>query len=162
MLDKRRKCYHDIRRIVFFASCLLIGGLLNEYRHWLLQPSWESQQLVISEMVSPLPNGQIYAQEAPKPTPTPNPTETIKNEIKEVFGADSELALRVVKCESGFNPNARNKVSSARGLFQIMASVHGVNEKWLYNPSVNIRIAKQLFDRQGWTPWEASRHCWSK
>lgn len=82
--------------------------------------------------------------------------------INFVFGKDAPVMTKIAKCESGLNPNAKNKNSTARGLFQVMSSVHGVQEKWLYNPMVNALIAKQLYDRQGTVPWASSRECWSK
>ena len=78
---------------------------------------------------------------------------SIEDEICAVFGDACAEAIAVARCESGLDPNAANPDSSARGLFQIMASVHGVRAKWLFNPSVNIRVAKQLYDEQGWNPW---------
>jgi hypothetical protein len=81
------------------------------------------------------------------------------DKIKAAFGKDGDDAVKVAFCESSLNPEAKNKRSSARGLFQIMASVHGVREKWLLNEDVNIQVAKQLFDEQGWNPWLASNNC---
>jgi hypothetical protein len=82
--------------------------------------------------------------------------------IRSIFGSEAETALKVAKCESGMNEKARNKTSTARGLFQIMASIHGVKEKWLYDPMINTMIAKSLYDASGWNPWESSRSCWDK
>jgi hypothetical protein len=79
--------------------------------------------------------------------------------IDYVFGKDAPTMLRVAKCESGLNPNAKNKESSATGLFQIMASVHGIDKKWLVDPMINAIVAKKLYDRQGITPWVSSNPC---
>ena len=38
------------------------------------------------------------------------------------FGANTDAALRVMACESGGNPEAKNRSSSASGLFQFLAS----------------------------------------
>lgn len=89
---------------------------------------------------------------------TKTPTEI----IQKVFGKDAGIMQKVAYCESHLNPKAANKASSARGLFQIMASVHQVRESWLYDATINSLIAKKLFDQQGLTPWESSRSCWSK
>lgn len=100
------------------------------------------------------------------PTPTPAPIKTEKTEIEEkiseVFGKDGDLAIRIAKCESSLNPRAKNKDSSARGLFQIMQSWHKIDEKWLLDPDINIKVAKKLFDEQGTVPWNASKWCWNK
>ena len=82
--------------------------------------------------------------------------------IEKVFGKDSGLFKKIAGCESSFNPNAKNMTSSARGLLQIMSSVHKIDQKWLKNPMINALVAKQLFDEQDTTPWDSSRSCWSK
>ena len=69
---------------------------------------------------------QAYANSIPwVPTPTPKPkpkpalvnnplpganpgAQAIINEIVHVFGGYSQGALNVARCESGYNPNARN------------------------------------------------------
>jgi hypothetical protein len=38
------------------------------------------------------------------------------------FGANTDAALRVAACESGFNPGAKNPRSSASGMFQFLSS----------------------------------------
>lgn len=86
--------------------------------------------------------------------------ETIEDKIRARFGDEAEVALKVAFCESSMNPKAKNSTSSARGLFQIMQSWHKINEKWLLNEDINIEVAYQLWSEQGWTPWEASAHCW--
>lgn len=86
----------------------------------------------------------------------------IAEKIKKTFGNDWEIALKIAQCESGLNPKAKNKNSSARGIYQIMQSWHRIDEKWLLNEDINIAIAKQLYDEQGWNPWNASKSCWSK
>lgn len=85
-----------------------------------------------------------------------------KSIIKTVFGKDAPLMEKIAMCESGMNPKAKNKVSTARGLFQVMASIHQVQEKWLYNPMINTLIAKELFVASGTSPWNSSKNCWSK
>ena len=59
--------------------------------------------------------------------------------------------------QSGGDPNAKNPTSSARGLFQIMASIWapecGVSYAELYDPATNTRIARGVYDRQGYGAW---------
>lgn len=86
--------------------------------------------------------------------------ESIEDKIRATFVEDPDTAVRVAFCESSMNPRARNSTSSARGIYQIMQSWHKINEKWLFNEDVNIAVAYQLWQEQGWRPWEASRHCW--
>lgn len=115
-----------------------------------------------TEMIWPVPMGavQVVKQAYAVEKPVYVVPETIEDKIRTTFKEDPETAVRIAKCESGLNPKAKNKTSSARGLFQVMQSWHRINEKWLLNEDINIQVAYQLWQEQGWNPWEASRHCW--
>jgi len=71
-------------------------------------------------------------------------------------------AGRVIGCESGFNPSARNP-SGASGWWQVMLPLHQhlfrEGEHWS-DPYANSRVALVLYNQSGHTPWNASRHCW--
>lgn len=73
----------------------------------------------------------------------------------------------LVQCESGGNPKAQNRTSSASGLFQFITAT------WLSNgggrfakrakfasPQQQAVIAAKVFREQGLRPWDASKHCW--
>ena len=81
----------------------------------------------------------------------------IMNYIKQVFGEDSEDALRIASCESKLDPEAKNPNSSATGIFQIIHSTWGGNTDEPFSEAVNykknIEVAKTLFDARGWQPW---------
>ena len=123
---------------------------------------------------------QAYANAVPippTPTPTPKPKpqfspptgvnpgqQTIINDIIAVFGGYSSGALAVAKCESGYDPNARNPYaignSHAEGVFQILypstwdtTSYSGYSP---YNYDANIHAAHQIFARDGdtWREWQ--------
>lgn len=70
---------------------------------------------------------------------------------------NSNVAMAVMKAESGCNPNAANysdhhgQCVGSFGLMQL-ACFHTENPK---NPSENIRVAYQIYSRQGWQPWGA-------
>jgi hypothetical protein len=72
-------------------------------------------------------------------------------------------ALCVMRYESGGNPNANNSRSTAIGLMQILASlwgpVYGVSHEQLKDPNTNMRVARGVWDRQGWGAWAAYRQC---
>lgn len=112
-----------------------------------------------NEIISPLQDGYVLTHEKDVPVITYTIPDLVQDQIKMVFGKDADDAIKVAKCESGLNPKARNKESTATGVFQIMASVHGVSRKRLENSMVNIVIAKELFDNSGWTPWVSSIKC---
>lgn len=80
---------------------------------------------------------------------------SIEEEIAEVFGDEKEIALAVAKAESGLNPKAinRNRDGSRDiGIFQINDH-HGWSAEERLDRSKNIRMAKELRDRHGWSEW---------
>lgn len=96
----------------------------------------------------------------PKPaavkTPTLGQGVSYAAMIGRVFGARAPEAIRVAICESSLNPGAIGP--GGRGLFQInprhhMWRVQAVRGTTLFDPMTNIRVAKHLFDEQGWRPW---------
>jgi soluble lytic murein transglycosylase-like protein len=70
---------------------------------------------------------------------------------------DVDRILCLMEHESGGNPNAANPRSSASGLMQVMASVWAdefdVTWDQLYEPEINLYVARQILDRQGFTAW---------
>lgn len=54
-------------------------------------------------------------------------------------------ACRVMMCESGGDPNAVNRSSNARGLFQILGGPLDAAE--------NVALAYQMWQDRGWQPW---------
>lgn len=115
------------------------------------------------KLYSPCPEGgckvvsTVYAVEvAPQVTTEPR---SIEQKIRDTFPEDPDTAVRIAKCESSMNPkaiNRKNKNGSVDyGLFQIN-SVHGYTENYLMDIDNNLRIARELYDRQGWRPWVCS------
>lgn len=75
----------------------------------------------------------------------------------------------VVRCESNFNPQAHNRSSSAAGLFQFLSgtwrSLGGLafgRTAADATPEQQIEIANRAYERDGLSPWEASRSCWRR
>jgi len=93
-------------------------------------------------------------------TATPLKVETegeIVAYIEKVFGNDSKVMLAIAKCESSLNPNAKNKTSTASGIFQIIKSTfEGTGKDWnkRFEARENIEAAKIIFDKRGTQPWE--------
>jgi hypothetical protein len=139
-------------------------------------------------LASPLGHGsafanafQVYANAVPwvpTPTPTPKPPplpafspplganpgqQAIINEIVAVFGSYAQGALNIARCESGYDPNARNPYaignSHASGVFQILypstwdTTSYASQSPYDYN--ANIHAAYQIFSRDGhsWVEW---------
>jgi len=69
---------------------------------------------------------------------------------------DANLMYRIMKCESGFDPNAHNPewhrgCQGSFGLLQV-ACVHGYNN--LYNPESNVEAAYRIWQKQGYWAWK--------
>jgi soluble lytic murein transglycosylase-like protein len=162
MIDNRTKVLRQVKQLTFLVVGILLGAILNEYKYYLAKPSWASQQLWIgtkSSIISPTPAFGATFVEKTSPKAQKSEKDIIIEKITAAFGSEAENALRVARCESGLNPKAKNPHSSARGLFQIMSSVHGVSERMLYDTDINIAVAKKLQKEQGWNPWVESSNC---
>jgi hypothetical protein len=64
--------------------------------------------------------------------------------------------LCLMRYESGGNPSARNPSSGASGLLQVMpfwADHYGVARQALFDPDTNLRIARLVWDEQGYRAW---------
>ena len=67
-----------------------------------------------------------------------------------------ERVLCLMTAESGGNLHARNPSSGASGLMQVMpswAGVFGYSRRDLFQPDINLWVASQILDRQGWGAW---------
>lgn len=90
--------------------------------------------------------------------------------LVEAFFSPSDVAraMDVIGCESGGDPNAKNRHSSASGLFQHLGSfwgerseVSGYAGSDIFDPLANVAVAAWLvYDGGGWGHWDASSHCW--
>lgn len=84
-------------------------------------------------------------------------TETWRPLVNLYFAPDAvETMMCLMAAESGGNPNATNPRSGAAGLFQVMpswAGEFGYEVDDLYDPGVNMWIASQLLDIQGFGAW---------
>lgn len=64
-----------------------------------------------------------------------------------------ERAVRIARCESGFNPSARN--GQYKGIFQMGSrefATYGKGDP--FNAIDNIEAAFRYWQRSGWGPWE--------
>lgn len=73
------------------------------------------------------------------------------------FEADEvDRVMCLMEMESGGDPEARNRTSGASGLMQVMpswAEVFGYEPEDLYHPVINLWIASQILEQQGWGAW---------
>ena len=89
---------------------------------------------------------------------------TVKTETFAVL--DDDLLLRIIECESGGNPKAKNPNSTARGLLQIIKSSEEFCEEGLgleldmYSPEDNLLCGRYLVGHGGLAHWQTSESCW--
>jgi hypothetical protein len=103
------------------------------------------------------------AKPAPTTTSKPNrqySTDEVKALIRQMWPADSvDKALDVAWKESNYLSGADNGICCL-GVFQINYSSHkrrlaarGLGREGLFDARVNIEIAVEIFNEQGWSPW---------
>src|SRR5262249_11991792 len=62
-------------------------------------------------------------QDARRVAPAPHSSGgSVQSQIRAVFGPYADRALKIAACESGLNPNAASRISSAKGVFQFLDS----------------------------------------
>lgn len=77
----------------------------------------------------------------------------VENQIIRIFGeVDAPFALAISQAENGTRKCDRVGVSGDIGVFQIAPQYHAWRGD-LTDCTENIRIAKEIFDEQGWWPW---------
>lgn len=145
--------------------------------HW--TSSWEARVSFSSLTPTMLDEWEriydLYPLWVPEPPEPPEPVHTgMGTNVEQWRGlvsayfapGDVDLALRIMGCESGGNPNAKNPTSSASGLFQHLGRFwadRSVRAGWsgadIFDPEANIAVAAWLRN-DGWHHWNPSRHCW--
>jgi hypothetical protein len=149
---------------------------LSEVEEAKVEPITLQSETSISIITEPVIVHQAIEIPIPTPIATPTPTpepirpqviakveptqkwskEQISNRIIEVFGENSESALKIAQCESGVRDNAigdRSLNPSSYGIFQIRAfSSRGTPEQ-LLDAEYNIQYAYRMSG--GGTNWSA-------
>lgn|SRR3990167_10104717 len=86
------------------------------------------------------------------------PSGSVQDRIARTWPGDDRAALSVAKCESSFDPTARNGVHI--GLFQLSGRYHrgraarlGYSWEQMAQVEPNVRVAWDLYSEQKWRPW---------
>lgn len=88
----------------------------------------------------------------------PPPTVQAMIEARWAGTGHEARAVRIARCESGLNPAAKNRSSSASGVFQIIRSTwraHADAGMSVWNARDNIEVAYRIWLRSGrsWRQW---------
>jgi hypothetical protein len=105
---------------------------------------------------------------APAPASAPRPVEEWRSLVSAYFAPENvDLALRIISCESGGDPNAQNRRSGAAGLFQHIprywearTAAAGLPGASIFDPIANVAVSAYLAYADGWSHWSASAACW--
>jgi hypothetical protein len=87
-------------------------------------------------------------------------------DYSESYGISADTPLRIARCESGFNQYAKNKSSTASGVFQYLSQTwantpEGRNGLSVFDADANVRAAVRHIAVHGTVPWLSSKHCWN-
>ncbi len=105
-----------------------------------------------------------------EPTSAPTAPKTIKEQVNEYF-KDTPIMIKVAYCESRFRQYDKNGElfrgivnSSDVGVMQINTYYHAKTAAKLgldlSTTEGNMAYAKNLYQREGTTPWMSSSPCW--
>ena len=84
------------------------------------------------------------------------------------YGIAADLPLRIARCESGLNQFAKNRTSTASGVFQYLSSTWSSTDQGklglsVFDADANVKAAVSYIASRGHArPWAASQYCWSK
>jgi len=91
------------------------------------------------------------------------------DEMASKYKVDGEVMRRIIKAESGGNPNAKNKNSTASGCGQFIKStwegtLRQMGREWVtpFDARTNVEAMAFKISRGGIGAWNASKSKWSK
>ena len=138
------------------------SALLDLQSHLLNVREYENVEADLVEQAKPI---VLPVRRRPS---VPIPSDLLRRLVETYMQpADVDLMLRVAWCESGYNINAKNRSSTASGLFQHLkgwwSGAWGVTGPFdPFNPEQSVKAAAALLyeTASGIGAWNASKHCW--
>lgn len=89
-------------------------------------------------------------------------TPSISDRVVSAF-PDAPVMVRIARAESNMIPSAKNKYSTATGLFQVLkgtATAYHCGDQTIVEES--IKCARKIYDAEGTTPWISSSAAWKQ
>lgn len=81
----------------------------------------------------------------------------------ELYNIDYRVPMEIASAESSFNPLAKNKHSTASGVFQFIKSTWAhYCEGDVFDADANIHCAVRMISEGGIRHWDASKHIWGQ
>lgn len=86
------------------------------------------------------------------------PTDEVITLLQQYFPENWQTMYEIAKKESSlvskaYNPESHETCNGSYGLLQVGCSNYAGNPKDLYDPEINIRTARQVYDKQGYGAW---------
>jgi hypothetical protein len=96
----------------------------------------------------------VYYAPVVKTVATMSTTAIVEFKIRTTWAGtgQADRAVAIARCESGLSPVAKNRGSTASGVFQLLRQ-HWAGKFNPYDPSKNIEYAHRLWKSSGWRPW---------
>jgi soluble lytic murein transglycosylase-like protein len=131
-----------------------------------------AQTVWLDDQERPYDLGLVFRLPTPRPVPGIAIPVVYEGDVPTMIraaarrhGVDAERLVQVAKCESGFDPRAKNPRSTASGVFQFIDTTWaGTPEakagRSVFDAAANVEAGARLA-RGGWGPWASSRGCWA-
>jgi muramidase (phage lysozyme) len=88
------------------------------------------------------------------------------NDYSQLYGISPQTPLAIAKCESGYRYDAKNKSSTASGVYQWLSSSwkgqpDGKAGVSVFNAEANVKAAVWLIAHGKTSAWNSSKSCWN-
>lgn len=111
------------------------------------------------------PETAIVVAEPEEPQPEQGDVEQIVRDAAAEFDVDPDLLVAVARCESGLNPYAKNKRSTASGVMQFLTSTWrsqmgrlGYDTADVWSARAASRVAASMISEGGLRQWECAKN----
>lgn len=162
LIERAQKSFNRMLKLYFVLSIFVVLGFAAAVRY----DVFRDNKIIVENA-----HAATIAKE-PIEQPVITDCATAISVYSKEYGMSTELLARIMDSESGNDPHATNKESTARGCFQFLfgtweryGKMHWGEEfyaKSVYNPKDNVELAAWAISTRGTSDWDASKHNWSR